>query len=52
MLGFGKKGDDDDQRFWNLIMFNFYGTDEEFENASPIIIVIVIIIIILFFIFK
>jgi|GEM_PF-6961056 len=33
MFGFGNN--DDQQRLWNLAVFGFYGTDKEFENASP-----------------
>ena len=44
---------DDDERFWNFIIYRFYGTDKELEEALPILGVIALIAIIglgLFFI--
>lgn len=36
MFGFG--GDDkDDQRFWNMIVFKMYATDDEVEEMVPVI---------------
>lgn len=35
---------DDDERFWNFTMFNFYGTDKEFEEFAPIMGVVIVLI--------
>jgi len=29
------KGDEDDQRFWNLIIYKMYLSDKEMEEAAP-----------------
>ncbi len=34
---------DDEQRFWNFVMFKFYGTDKEFEESAPIIGIIILL---------
>lgn len=26
---------EDDERIWNFVMFKFYGTDKELEDAAP-----------------
>lgn len=45
MLGFGDN--DDDQRMWNFLVFNFYGTDKELDEAGPVFVIIMIIVIII-----
>ena len=44
MFGLGKN--DDEERFFNFVLFNFYGTDEEASKAAPWLAVIFIIAII------
>ena len=39
----GKK---DDERFWNLIKFKIYATDEELENAAPLLFIVIVIVIV------
>lgn len=40
---FGMGNNDDDERFWNLMMFKTYATDKEMEEAAPVIIAIIAI---------
>jgi|688.fasta_scaffold182682_2 hypothetical protein len=45
MLGLG--GDDkDSQRFWNLIVFKMYATDDEIEDMMPIFGIIILLVIV------
>jgi hypothetical protein len=46
MFGLGN-GSKDDERFWNLLMFKVYATDEEILEMSPYVLVGVIIFIII-----
>ena len=50
MFGLGKN--DEDQKFWNLVVLGFWGTDKEFENASPYILGAIVIIVALILIFA
>lgn len=34
---------DDDERLKNFVLFKFYGTDKELEEASPALAVVIII---------
>jgi hypothetical protein len=43
---FGLGNNDDEERFWNFMMFRFYGTDKELEKSSPVIIILAVITII------
>ena len=38
----------DDEKFKNLVLFNFYGTDAEMEEAAPWMLIVVVVIIALF----
>ncbi len=38
------------ERLKNLILYKFYGTDEEMEEAAPVLGVIIIVVLIIFFI--
>jgi hypothetical protein len=40
---FGMGNNDDDERFWNFVMFKFYGTDKEFEEAAPILGIVILL---------
>lgn len=42
MFGMGK-GDDDKERFWNLVMFKIWATDKELEDMMPIAVVIILL---------
>lgn len=52
---FGMGNNDDDQRFWNLVVFKVYATDKEMEEIIPLILgigLVVGIIIFLFWLFS
>lgn len=38
---------EDGEKLKNMMMFNFYGTDKELEEASPVFAVIIVIIILI-----
>lgn len=38
----------DDEKFKNLILFDFYGTDKELEELAPVIVIVAIIAIVVF----
>jgi hypothetical protein len=48
---FGMGNNDDEERFWNFILFKFYGTDKEFEGSAPWILIGVVVVGILALIF-
>jgi len=39
---------EDGEKLKNMMMFNFYGTDKELEEFTPVAVILVIIIFILF----
>jgi len=49
MFGLGDDSEDD-QKFWNLVMFKVYATDEELIDAAPWALLIVVVIVIIFLI--
>lgn len=51
MFGLGK-GNDDNERFWNFLIFKFYGTDKELEEASPVLGIIVIVVFVVILIWS
>lgn len=46
MFGLGN-GNKDDERFWNLMLWNIYATDKECEKIMPYVFAIVIVFVIL-----
>lgn len=42
----------DDERFWNLMVFGAYGTNEEIGAIAPVLAIILIIVLILIAIFS
>lgn len=44
MFGFGNNKDE--ERMWNFTLFNFYGTDKEFEDAAPTIVITLVLVVI------
>jgi hypothetical protein len=46
-MGFFDDDDDDSQRMRNLVMYKFYGTDKEMEEASPGFILVLIVIVLI-----
>jgi len=46
----GLLGDDkESEKWWNLAVFGFYGTDRELEEAGPGLIIMALVIIVLIF---
>jgi hypothetical protein len=44
---FGLGGDNEDnQKFWNMILFKVYMSDKEIKDSSPLFVVILILLII------
>jgi hypothetical protein len=43
---FGMGDNDEEQRFWNLIMFKIPLTDEEMEDTAPAIVVLFLILVV------
>lgn len=37
------KGDDEDQKFWNFMIFKIYATDKEMDEMMPVLGVIAIV---------
>jgi len=42
---FGLGNDDNDERFWNLLMFKVFATDGEMKKGAPVLIVLAVLII-------
>jgi hypothetical protein len=38
----------DDERFWNFLIYDFYGTNKELEQTMPVIGIIALILVCLF----
>lgn len=37
---------DDDERFWNLMVFKMYMTDKEMEEAAPFLLGVIVVILV------
>lgn len=42
-MGWFSENKEDDERFWNLVVYDVYMTDKEFEEAAPAIFIISLI---------
>jgi hypothetical protein len=43
---YGMGNNEDDERFWNFVMFKFYGTDKELDEVAPVFGIILLLCII------
>jgi len=45
-MGFWDDDGKDDERMWNFLVFKFWGTDEEMNEASPVLVVVALVVIV------